>query len=59
MFFDDAIIASKVLEIALTSRDAGNKVPMCGVPSQCDLIQVVEKGFKIAVAEQVTEPGKD
>jgi DNA mismatch repair protein MutS len=61
MFFDDAILASKVLEIALTSRDAGEKVPMCGVPfhSVKPYIQkLIEKGFKIAIAEQVTEPGK-
>ncbi len=61
MFFDDAILASKVLEIALTSRDAGAKVPMCGVPyhSVKPYIQkLIEKGFKIAIAEQVTEPGK-
>lgn len=61
MFFDDAVIASKVLEIALTSRDAGQKVPMCGVPyhSVKPYIQkLIEKGFKIAIVEQVTEPGK-
>lgn len=61
MFFDDAILASKVLEIALTSRDAGQKVPMCGVPfhSVKPYIQkLIEKGFKIAIVEQVTEPGK-
>ncbi|RJX24984.1 MAG: DNA mismatch repair protein MutS [Acholeplasma sp.] len=61
MFFDDAILAAKVLEIALTSRDAGQKVPMCGVPfhSVKPYIQkLIEKGFKIAIVEQVTEPGK-
>ncbi len=61
MFFDDALVASKVLEIALTSRDAGKKVPMCGVPHHAAKIYIqklVEKGFKIAIAEQVTEPGK-
>jgi len=61
MFFDDAIIASKILEIALTSRDAGAKVPMCGVPyhSVKPYIQkLIEKGFKIAIVEQITEPGK-
>ncbi|MCR3906770.1 MAG: DNA mismatch repair protein MutS [Tenericutes bacterium] len=61
MFFDDAIVASKVLEIALTSRDAGAKVPMCGVPyhSVKPYIQkLIEKGFKIAIVEQVTEAGK-
>ena len=61
MFFDDAILASKVLEIALTSRDAGAKVPMCGVPYHAVkpyVQKLIEKGFKIAIAEQVTEPGK-
>ena len=61
MFFDDAILASKVLEVALTSRDAGAKVPMCGVPfhSVKPYIQkLIEKGFKIAIVEQVTEAGK-
>jgi DNA mismatch repair protein MutS len=61
MFFDDAIVASKVLEIALTSRDAGAKVPMCGVPFHAVkpyVQKLIEKGFKIAIVEQVTEPGK-
>jgi DNA mismatch repair protein MutS len=61
MFFDDAIVASKVLEIALTSRDAGAKVPMCGVPYHSVkpyVAKLIEKGFKIAIVEQVTEPGK-
>ena len=61
MFFDDAIVASKVLEIALTSRDAGVKVPMCGIPYHAAKIYIqklLERGFKIAIAEQVTEPGK-
>ncbi|TNF09300.1 MAG: DNA mismatch repair protein MutS [Bacillota bacterium] len=61
MFFDDAIIASKVLEIALTSREAGAKVPMCGVPFHSVkpyVAKLIEKGFKIAIVEQVTEPGK-
>ncbi len=61
MFFDDAIVASKVLEIALTSRDAGGKVPMCGVPHHAVkpyVRKLIEKGFKIAVVEQTSEPGK-
>ncbi|VEU80686.1 DNA mismatch repair protein MutS [Haploplasma axanthum] len=61
LFFDDAIIASKVLEIALTARDAGSKVSMAGVPhhSVKPYIQkLIENGYKIAIAEQVTEPGK-
>ncbi len=61
MFFDDAILASKVLEIALTSRDAGAKVPMCGVPYHAVkpyVQKLIEKGFKIAIVEQTTQPGK-
>jgi len=61
MFFDDAILASKVLEIALTSRDAGAKVPMCGVPFHAVkpyVQKLIEKGFKIAIVEQTTAPGK-
>lgn len=61
MFFDDAILASKVLEIALTSRDAGAKVPMCGVPFHAVkpyVQKLIEKGFKIAIVEQMTEAGK-
>lgn len=61
MFFDDAITASKVLEIALTSRDAGEKIPMAGVPyhSVKPYIQkLIENGYKIAIVEQVSEPGK-
>lgn len=62
MFFDDALIASKVLEIQLTSRDAGEKVPMCGIPyhsAKTYIQKLVSKGFKIAIAEQMTEPGKE
>ncbi len=61
MFFDDAILASKVLEIALTSRNAGAKVPMCGVPYHAVkpyVQKLIEKGFKIAIVEQTTAPGK-
>lgn len=61
MFFDDAITASKVLEIALTSRDAGSKVPMCGIPHHAVkpyVQKLIENGFKIAIAEQVTPAGK-
>ncbi|HBT59587.1 MAG TPA: DNA mismatch repair protein MutS [Acholeplasmataceae bacterium] len=62
MFFEDAITASKELEIALTGRDAGAKerVPMCGVPHHAVLPYVqklIQKGYKIAIAEQVTEAG--
>lgn len=62
MFFEDAIIASKTLEIALTGRDAGaeERVPMCGVPHHAVIPyaqKLIQNGFKIAIVEQVTEPG--
>ena len=64
MFFEDALTASKVLEIALTGRDAGAKerVPMCGVPfhSVNGYIQrLIDSGYKVAIVEQLTAPGAD
>ncbi|MEQ6375409.1 DNA mismatch repair protein MutS [Bacillaceae bacterium S4-13-56] len=60
MFFDDAIKASKELEITLTSRDGGQeRVPMCGVPyhaSENYIKQLVSKGYKVAICEQVEDP---
>lgn len=63
MFFDDAIIVSKELEIALTGKNAGapERVPMCGVPfhSASGYIQkLVDNGHRVAIVEQLTEPGK-
>ena len=61
MFFDDAITASKVLEIALTKKEAGQTVPMCGVPHHAAKVYIqklITKGFKIAIVEQTSEPGK-
>ncbi len=63
MFFDDAIIASKELEIALTQRDCGNnqKSPMCGVPyhvADTYIAKLVEKGYKVAICEQLEDPKK-
>ncbi len=63
MFFDDAIIAAKELEIVLTSRDGGgvDKIPMCGVPHHSVfpyIEKLINKGYKVAIAEQITEPGK-
>ena len=62
MFFNDAYIASKELELCLTGRDAGAKdrVPMCGIPymavdSYVD--KLTEKGYKVAIVEQLEEPG--
>ena len=63
MFFNDAIVASKELEIVLTGRDAGapERVPMCGVPYHSVnsyLDKLTEKGYKIAILEQVMILGK-
>lgn len=61
MFFNDAIVASKELEIVLTGRDAGTaeRVPMCGVPYHSVssyLDRLTEKGYKVAIVEQVEDP---
>ena len=63
MFFDDAIMVSKELELALTGKNAGAKerVPMCGVPfhSASGYIQrLVDNGHKVAIVEQLTDPVK-
>ena len=63
MFFDDAILVSKELELALTGKNAGAKerVPMCGVPfhSASGYIQkLVDNGHKVCIVEQLTDPGK-
>ena len=61
MFFDDAIIASRELELTLTGRDCGleERAPMCGVPYHaCDLYlkKLVEKGYMVAICEQTADP---
>lgn len=61
MFFDDALIASKELEIMLTGKDCGmeERAPMCGVPFHAVegyLTKLVSKGYKVAVCEQVEDP---
>ena len=62
MFFKDAVRASKILEITLTARDGGaEKIPMCGVPfhSSAGYIDtLVNNGYKVAICEQVSEPGQ-
>ncbi len=63
MFFEDAILASRELEIQLTARDAGAKerIPMCGVPHHAVenyLNRLIDKGYKVAIAEQVEEVQK-
>ncbi|OZV12973.1 DNA mismatch repair protein MutS [Tissierella sp. P1] len=61
MFFDDALTASRELEITLTQRDCGmsEKAPMCGVPhhvSDSYVSRLVEKGYKVAICEQIEDP---
>ncbi len=61
MFFEDAEIASRELEIALTSRDKGQEdsVPLCGVPwhsSQPYISKLIRNGYKVAICEQVEDP---
>lgn len=61
MFFEDAQIASKELEITLTGKDCGveERAPMCGVPYHAVegyLNKLVSKGYKVAICEQVEDP---
>ncbi len=61
MFFEDAILVSKELDLTLTGRNCGEeeKAPMCGVPYHAVnqyIARLVEKGYKVAICEQVTKP---
>ncbi len=61
MFFDDAIVASRELELTLTGRDCGEaeRAPMCGVPfhsSEGYIGTLVGKGYKVAICEQTEDP---
>ena len=61
MFFDDAITVSRALGLTLTGRDCGEaeRAPMCGVPyhvSEEYIGKLIEKGFKVAICEQVEDP---
>lgn len=61
MFFDDAKLASKELELTLTGRDCGQeeRAPMCGVPyhsSESYIARLVAKGYKVAICEQMEDP---
>lgn len=61
MFFEDAILASKELELTLTGKDCGleERAPMCGVPHhavEVYLNRLVGKGYKVAIGEQVEDP---
>ncbi len=60
MFFDDAVLAAKELEIVLTARDSGeNKIPMCGIPHHSAsgyIAKLISRGYKVAICEQVEDP---
>ena len=61
MFFEDALKASAILDITLTSRDGGSagKVPMCGVPYHAAkgyINRLTREGFKVAICEQTEDP---
>ena len=63
LFFDDAKHASACLDIALTKRgeDAGEPVPMCGVPvhaAEAYLARLIKGGFNVAIAEQTESPAE-
>jgi DNA mismatch repair protein MutS len=64
MFYEDALVAARALELALTSRakDAsGAAIPMCGVPFHAAdgyIARLVRKGFRVAICEQVEDPRK-
>ena len=60
LFFEDAIVAARELDITLTSRnkEQGEKIPMCGVPARSAdsyIAKLIEKGYRIAICEQVEE----
>jgi DNA mismatch repair protein MutS len=62
MFYDDAKVASKILEIALTSRERGerDRIPLCGVPYHAAapyITKLIEKGYKVAICEQLGDAG--
>ena len=63
MFFDDALTATKELELTLTGKDCGleERAPMCGVPfhaAETYIKRLIEKGYKVAICEQVEDPKK-
>ena len=63
MFFDDAVTASKELELVLTGKDCGQetRAPMCGIPfhaAEGYIARLVQKGYRVAVCEQTEDPAK-
>src|SRR6266540_5165237 len=64
MFYEDALVASRALELTLTSRSkdtAGGAIPMCGIPYHAldtYLPRLVRKGYRVAICEPVEDPRK-
>ena len=59
LFFDDARVASSVLDITLTARDGERQIPMAGVPHHAAegyLARLIQAGYKVALCDQITEP---
>src|SRR4030042_5530995 len=61
MFFEDALVGARELDIVLTSRDKGQKdsVPLCGVPyhaAETYISKLLQKGYKVALCDQVDDP---
>ena len=61
MFFDDAVLVSKELELTLTSKDCGleERAPMCGIPHHaCDtyIKRLIDKGYSVVICEQLEDP---
>ena len=61
MFFDDAILTSRLLELTLTGKQAGleERVPMCGIPHHAYanyVNELIDKGYKVAICEQMEDP---
>lgn len=61
MFFDDAVLVSKELELTLTGRDCGleERAPMCGIPfhaADLYISRLIDKGYKVAICEQIEDP---
>ena len=63
MFFEDAELCSRVLDLTLTGKDCGldKRAPMCGIPyhaADSYIAKLIEHGYKVAICEQLTEPKK-
>jgi DNA mismatch repair protein MutS len=63
LFYEDAIIAARELQITLTSRnrEKGQPIPMCGVPYHAAdgyIARLIRAGFKVAICEQMEQPGR-